>query len=235
MEQKMRPVKRVEPLLDKDGQEKSFSSYQSARRDLINNFGGYCSYCEMKLDASLAVEHVQPKSLHEDLKLEWGNFLLCCTNCNSTKWDKDPGLLACAWPDRDNTFLAYSYSEGGIVEVAKGLTAAQKALATETMNLVGLGKKADTAKASDRRWIERRNAWGRANLAKDRLSRNFNNIDMREQIVDTCIAGGYWSVWMTIFEDDADMRQRFIDAMPGTEKNCFDVQTSPLPRPNGQI
>ncbi len=231
----MRPVNRIEPLINEQGAVKTFTSYQSARKDLIGNFGGYCSYCEMRLDASLAVEHVQPKSLHGGLALSWSNFLLGCTNCNSIKSNKDPGLALCTWPDKDNTALAFTYSEGGIVEVADALTPVQNNIATETMNLVGLERKVDTAKASDRRWLNRKDAWGIATRSKERLSRNFHNLDMREQVVETCVAGGYWSVWMTVFEDDIDMRQRFIDAMPGTANDCFDAHAAPIARPGGQI
>ena len=230
----MRPVKRIEPLLDDEGNVKTFTKYANARRDLINNFGGYCSYCEMKLDASLAVEHVQPKSIHQGLTLEWSNFLLGCTNCNSIKSDEDPGIGACTWPDKDNTALDYAYSEGGIVKVANGLSADKKALAKETMKLVGLNRKSDTARASDRRWLNRKEAWDKAERAKSRLEL-LNHEPMRQQIVETCVAGGYWSVWMTVFADDADMRQRFIDAMPGTAKNCFDEDVQAITRPGGRI
>ncbi len=83
------------------------------------------------------------------------------------------------------------------------------------------------ATASDRRWLNRKEAWDKAERAKVRLSRNFDNVDFREEIVETCVAGGYWSdwsVWMTVFEDDADMRQRFIAAMDGTALDCFDAE-----------
>ena len=231
----MRPVKRIDPLLDANGRVKTFTSYQSARENLIVNLGGFCSYCEMRLDSSLHVEHVQPKSLHGGLALSWENFLLGCANCNSIKGDDDPGVLACTWPDKDNTALAFTYSEGGIVEVNTGLSPAQVTIATETMKLVGLDRKVNTAKASDRRWLSRKDAWGIATRSKERLSRSFNNIDMREQIVETCVAGGYWSVWMTVFEGDADMKLRFINAMPGTATDCFDMHVATVARPGGQI
>lgn len=142
-----------------------------------------------------------------------------CTNCNSIKSDKNPGIGACTWPDKDNTSLAYTYSEGGIVEVAAGLSAAQDAVAKETMELVGL---------------DRKEAWDKAERAKKRLA-ELDNEAMRQQIADTCVAGGYWSVWMTVFEGDSDMRQRFIDAMPGTAQDCFDANTQALSRPGGLV
>lgn len=230
----MRPVARL-TLFDAHGNLKSFSTYQEARPDLILAFGEYCSYCEMHLDASLAVEHVQPKDLNPGLALSWSNFLLGCTNCNSTKSNKAPGLANCFWPDRDNTFIAFCYSEGGVVEVNPALSAQQHALAKVTMDLVGLDRKADNNPTeSDRRWLNRREAWDKAQLALKRLERTDND-DMREQIVDTAVAKGFWSVWMTVFSHDANMRQRFIDAMPGTARNCFDAQTMPIARVNGYV
>lgn len=58
----MRPIDRGMCPKDITGNIKKFSKYQDARGDLIDKLGEYCSYCEMQLDASLAVEHVQPKS-----------------------------------------------------------------------------------------------------------------------------------------------------------------------------
>lgn len=218
----MRPVERPINV-------KTFTKYQNARKDLITAFGEYCSYCEMHLDASLAVEHVQPKDLHAGLALSWSNFLLGCTNCNSTKGTKNPGLGNCLWPDQDNTLIALRYSEGGIVDVNPTLNPQQTALAKVLIDLVGLDRKADDATASDRRWLNRREAWDKAKRALERLGRADNN-DMREQIVETATANGYWSVWMTVFSQDIDMRQRLINAMPGTAVKGFDAQTQPLSR-----
>ena len=85
----MRPVLRGSRPVDDNGNEKLLREHKKARPDLIARIGQYCSYCEMKLDATLDVEHVQPKKHHPDLRLEWNNFLLACKNCNSTKSDKD--------------------------------------------------------------------------------------------------------------------------------------------------
>lgn len=229
----MRPVKRPD-LLDEQRNHKTFTDYQNARPELIAAFGEYCSYCEMHLDASLAVEHVQPKSLHPGLALLWDNFLLGCSNCNSIKNDKDPGLGNCLWPDRDNTLIAFLYTEGGVVEVNPALNSKQYALAQELMDLVGLDRKVENATASDRRWVNRLDAWGKAERALARLAKRDDN-EFREQIVETAESKGYWSVWMTVFGHDVDMRQRLINAMPGTAKTCFDAQTNALSRVHGFV
>ncbi len=62
--------------------------YAASRRDLITNIGQYCSYCEMPLAASLAVEHMLPKKWFPVLSVLWTNFLLACPVCNGHKNDK---------------------------------------------------------------------------------------------------------------------------------------------------
>ncbi len=62
--------------------------YGKARGPLINNLGQYCSYCEIPLATSLAVEHMLPKSDFPLLALVWENFLLACPLCNSYKNNK---------------------------------------------------------------------------------------------------------------------------------------------------
>lgn len=59
--------------------------YGLARGDLITNIGQYCSYCEMPLAASLAVEHMLPKADFPIVALSWTNFLLACSVCNAYK------------------------------------------------------------------------------------------------------------------------------------------------------
>ena len=81
----MRPVSR-------GAAPRTYSSYGDAIGDLEDRLGIYCSYCERRLPVSLAVEHMAPKSLHPDRELEWKNFLLGCTNCNSVKRDVVPRL-----------------------------------------------------------------------------------------------------------------------------------------------
>ena len=61
--------------------------------------------------------------------------------------------------------------------------------------------------------------------AKGRLERS-DSEDMRQQIVETAQANSFWSVWMTVFEDDADMLARLIAAFPGTCSECFDAEQS---------
>jgi hypothetical protein len=223
----MRPVIRGACPTHADGTDIVFKTYPTARAKLIERLGECCSYCEVHLDTSLAVEHVQPKkppgavANDPDRELNWNNFLLACTNCNSTKDNKDVVLDDYLWPDRDNTFLAIIYKQGGLVEAAPGN---DNPRACRTIKLVGLHKvpsiHAQDNEASDRRWNNRREAWDIAMESK----RNLAGLDhplMRDQIV--LQIQSFWSVWVTVFNDDRDMIERILNRIRGTAKNCFNA------------
>jgi len=220
----MRPISRGACPTDADNNEVVFSDYSQARGELIQRIGERCSYCEMHLDASLAVEHVKPKKPPgvaqpiPERELSWDNFLLACTNCNSTKNNTDVILEEYIWPDRDNTFMALMYSEGGLVSPASG---PQEAQARNTIKLVGLNKTPETAEASDRRWLNRSEAW---DIAQESLHDLINSDTpaLRRQIIRTGRSGAYWSVWMTVFKNFPDMLREMINTLPGTTSACFD-------------
>jgi len=236
----MRPIIRGDIPKDKSGKPKVFQRYQEARFDLTIRLGQYCSYCEIFVPAALEVEHIQPKKgryARPDLKLAWVNFLLACKNCNATKSDKrvDDQLQEHYWPQQDNTFRAFKYLAGGIVIVNPELSNAEKERAQRTIELTGLDKMPILEiKASDWRWQNRRVTWDKAQRALRHLQRH-DTPQMREQIVDTAMASGFWSVWMTVFERDSDMLRRFIQIFPRTCRSCFDEHSKPVPRPGGSL
>ena len=230
----MRPIIKGEHPSE-SGQPKLFKEYQEARGDLIDRLGQYCSYCEMKLDASLAVEHVQPKSLYPALEREWNNFLLACTNCNSTKGTQDIILSDYYWPDEDNTFRAFTYLQGGLIRPNSRLNNKEKIKAEATLKLTGLDKPfINDPKVSDRRQFNRRETWDLAIRSLNHLHKN-DTPEMRKQITFTATGHGYCSVWMTVFKDDPDMLKRFIEAFPGTCQDCFDFNCNPIPRLNRNL
>ncbi|MGP8321501.1 MAG: HNH endonuclease [Methanosarcinaceae archaeon] len=235
----MRPVNRGPIPTDESGKEIVFNKYQDARGKLIERLGETCSYCEMHLDSALAVEHIKPKKPPgsseniQERELDWHNFLLACPNCNSTKGNKDVIPDDYLWPDRDNTFLAFTYSEGGIITSFTGMSAELQSKANATLKLTGLDKcSPNDTRASDRRLLNRRDAWSIAIQAKDHIFQDDSD-DLRDTIVT--LSSGYWSIWMTVFQDDPDMLQRFIKALAGTATDCFDEVGMPLQRPGGQI
>lgn len=227
----MRPINRGNPPVDANGQQIKFSKYEEARPELIRRLGELCSYCEMHLDAGLAVEHIQPKNLQEDKKLLWENFLLACVNCNSTKGDtdiNDSNIADYLWPDVNNTFLALKYTEGGVVEVNTDLPLVVQEKAQRLITLVGLDKNpSNNSTGSDRRWENRFSEWEKANRAKTRLSQTDTPL-MREQILDT--AESYFSIWMTVFSDDIAMQNALIQKFQGTASDCFDRDGHAKPR-----
>lgn len=235
----MRPIDKGKVPLDKNGDPIRFTRYQQSRGHLVSRIGTYCSYCERTLNGYIDVEHVQPKNSQGHLKLEWDNFLLACINCNSIK-GKEPIILdEYLWPDKDNTLLAFQYTDGGLITISLTLTTAIKQLAEKTIKLTGLDRypSLDPLKnpeMSDTRWRERRTTYDKAKRAEKNLV-NCNVIPMREQIVDTATATGFFSIWMSVFKDDSDMLQRLLQAFPGTSHNCFDTNCVPINRHGGKI
>ena len=240
----MRPVVRGDCPKNQDNTEIKYSDFPNARGALINRLGEFCSYCEMRLEAGLAVEHIQPKKpdgatgVISDRESDWQNFLLACPNCNSTKGNTEVIIEDYYWPDRDNTFRALQYSVDGIIKPDATLSNDEKLRADATIKLTGLDKQPlNNPKASDRRWLNRRDVWNIAQKTKHRLTGNSNNTDFRETIVDVATGHGHWSIWMTVFKDDADMLRRFINAFSGTCHECFDDtnQYFAIARQGGQI
>lgn len=237
----MRPIRRNDSPVEED-----FDDYTKAKPELISRLGNYCSYCERPIATNLAVEHIQPKDGKHgrpELAGRWSNFLLACVNCNSTKSDKLVELDKLLLPDRDNTSVAYVYREDGVVDVSPELSDEKKSLAIKTLSLVGLDKR--TSRVLDingklvaiDRFSQRMEAWLLAEQSKIDLE-EFDEPVMRKQIVRTAVCSGFFSVWMSVFRDDEDMRLRLIKAYQGTcDSGCFDsvdsCTVSPAPNPDG--
>lgn len=232
----MRPVDRGPWPTDAAGNPVQFKEYQDARAELLNRLGYFCSYCEMIITNVPAVEHVQPKSFAPGLKKDWENLLLACSYCNACKKKTAVALNDYVWPDLDNTLRAYVYSYG-MVQISQGLNPDQERCASNTRRLVGLdrwlgGPREPTDE--DKRWKHRSEAWDEAQEAKQDLAQ-VDTEAMRRRIAKLAKAKGFFSIWMTVFEDDADMRRRFIEIFPGTCKGCFDAKFKPQPRATGML
>lgn len=214
-----------------------FTKYGDALPALRERMGWFCSYCERKLPVSLAVEHVRPKSVEDHLELTWDNFLLACTNCNSVKGATPVELLDYYWPDVDNTCIAVDYG-GGRVRPAAGLTPEQRAIAERSLALTGLDRRpgGPAPAAKDERWLQRLVAFRKAQEAQRRLSED-DSAGHRETIAEWAVDAGFWSIWMLVFRDDDDMKQRLVDGFPGTAVECFDADDhlNPVARPGGAL
>ena len=215
----MRPIERGNcPQID--NVDIAFSTYDQAKPYLIDRIGGYCSFCERQsYSAALAVEHILPKGLpqYSHLKVDWSNFLLGCINCNSIK-----GITVfneIYFPDKNNTFLAFQYKEGGVIVVNEALNDNQKTKALNLIKLVGLDRNPyHLSSNKDKRWKDRKTAWELAQRYKQK-KRN-GSID-NEPIIDLAKSTGFWSVWFTVFSDDIALKELLIREFSGTAINCF--------------
>lgn len=237
----MRPVRRGASPIAGD-----FDPYSKAQRYLISRLGGYCSYCERRVATQLAVEHIQPKGLaaYAHLIGRWDNYLLGCVNCNSTKKDKNVVLTDILFPDRDNTFLAFTYQADGTVipsDACAELGLSQKA--QDTLALTGLDKRISAVVDENGKQVaidrvcQRMEVWAVAEEAKSDVDANPNNDAVRRGAIRTAKGYGFFSIWMTVFHNDQDMRNRLIDAFDGARGSCcFDpvtaIPVSPAPNPD---
>lgn len=227
----MRPI-------DKGDAPQTYTNYRDAFPDLVDRLGTYCSYCERRIETNLAVEHVQPKSLNPTLKLEWSNFLLACVNCNSAKGNQEVTLTRYLWPDHDNTFLSFSYHQGGFVKLKENLTESQQTKAQALLDLVNLHHHPasgypNTTKA-DQRWKSREEAYQSAELARTNYEQ-LQSESAKELVLEVAKWSGFFSVWMTVFVDYPEVRKGLIEIFLGTATTCFDENGNPIPRPAGTI
>ncbi len=234
----MRPVRR-----NTSPQPNDFVDYRDACPTLISRLGIYCSYCERRINAGLAVEHIQPKGLPQYVRLEgrWENFLLACVNCNSTKRTQDVNVADVLLPDRDNTFVAVEYSEDGTVRPARNTSGNIQSMAARTLSLVGLDRLGSQITDENGKLIaldrvsQRMNAWALANEVKKDVDSNPGNASFERQAVRNAMYTGFFSIWMAVFAGNTNIRKQLIDAFPGTrESGCFDpITTQPVvPAPN---
>jgi len=237
----MRPIRRGPSPRPND-----FDDYRDAKAELVSRLGPYCSFCERRVATNLAVEHVQPKGLpaYAHLTGRWDNFLLACVNCNSSKGARDVRLDAVLLPDRDNTCAALSYEPDGTVGPSPSASAAGLArMVDETLALTGLDKAAINTPDRNGRQValdrlsQRMETWLQATEARRLVISNPGNPDIRDLAARLAAATGFFSIWMTVFDDDVDMRWRLIERFPGTkESGCFGIAdgrpVSPAPNPD---
>ena len=237
---RLRPIKRG----DSPTGNEIYSPYKLAKPYLIDklssgwnngrHIASYCSYCERRIDTNLAVEHIQPKDGefgHPELKFTWSNFLLACVNCNSIKGAKEILFYNLFLPDRDNTFYTFEYMADGMIKPRDTLSYTNKARANSTLKLLGLNKETretcvtkDNLIVRDRR-SQRINIWGMAEESLSDYLYDTNNLIVKKLIVKLMLTSGFFSVWMTVFDDYPEMKNLFIDAIHGTrESGCFDNQ-----------
>jgi uncharacterized protein (TIGR02646 family) len=234
----MRPV-----IRGQRPQRGGFDRYRKAFPELLSRLGPYCSYCERRIPTNLAIEHLEPKTLCSKLEGDWDNFLLACVNCNACKGSVAIDFSTLYFPDRDNTFIPFHYVEDGRVDVHSRLGKRETEIAKNTLALTGLDKRPKNQTDENGKLVatdriaQRAEAWSEAEDAKKDLAECPTDA-MRRRIAKEAKAAGFFSIWMHVFSDDPDMRERFIQAYSGSHKNplygtaadCF-VNTKPVLRP----
>lgn len=199
--------------------------YQEAKHSLTERLGTFCSYCEVaSMEYELEVEHIQPKSKYPAESCDWGNLLLACRMCNSVKGDTDvPDPAHYVFPDRDNTFLAIIWGEGGIPTPNTELPTHVQERARRTIELVGLDRTpGNGASKQDTRWEKRIGVQDIAQRAKGNLYRA-DSPEMRNQTQNMVVS--HFSIWLSVFKDDPDMCRRILEKFPGTA-DCLRVDES---------
>lgn len=234
----MRPVQRGSiPSDPATGQKIVFRKYQDAKIHLVDKIGHYCCYCEKPVTNVRDVEHILPKQHYPRLQNIWHNFLISCRVCNDIKGRSLIRRKNFYWADVDNTFRIFEYNpNSGDVKVNLLLSDTEKAIAKNTLDLIGLDRKTGHPKITqaDERWKERFDTLRVAHETFADLKNN-DTPEMRKQIVLNAQGRGFFSVWMTVFKDDPDMLNRLINAFPGTAGDCFDQQGKAIHRPQGRI
>ena len=199
----------------------TYTPYGDAKDDLILALDSFCSYCERSgYNSALDVEHINDKDTHPEQKFNWNNFLLACKNCNpikSTKLIED-----CLMPHIDNTFIIFTYLESGYITINKEITDSLNITdkAEKLLDLIGLDRFPGHPNLSnkDKRWQDRKKVWELSNKYLDKYKNG--NCDI-ETIKDLALKSGFWSIWMSIFNNHLEVKQELVACFKGTRKEYF--------------
>lgn len=180
----------------------------------------------------IEVEHVVPLDKGGS-ELDWDNFLLSCKYCNTVKGARNHSRAGYIWPDRDNSDLAFSYSEKYGIKPRSNLVQRE---AEATIQLMGLdrnpGMQNEPTKA-DSRWISRLRAWFISNSSyQNWIAAPIP--EMAFQISLTASGTGFYSIWCKVFENEPYVLNEIRKQFAGT---YFELGSddSRLSRPNGII
>lgn len=214
----MRPVDKGAPP------DVELKKYGDAEPYLEQRIGAYCSFCEMSIKHVPEVEHKEAKA-RGGAELEWDNFLLSCKYCNTRKGtkvgkgEKDNYL----WPDEDDTFHVFSY-EDDVPKLDEDYLKKNTELRSKAKNLFQLVKLDNiptSLRDKDKRYSRRIEAHNCALKSKDGWDKVKQSSDKQvylETIVELAESTGFFSVWMTVFKDEYEVKNLLIDAFKGTKR-----------------
>ncbi len=236
----MRPVRRgASPESD------TLADDRETRLSLLDRLGSYCSFCERKVSFHLVVHGLAPSTSKDDAQppVQWENLFLACDRCRSERGGGRVDFSRFLLPDRDNTFVAFTYTKDGAIRVDAALVSKLREAAENTLTSAGLDRNASQLEQANERYV----AW---DLAAERMETRLlaveakNDVDaapdndaVKRWVVRNALEKGFFSIWMAVFEEDLDMRRRLISAFRGTaDSECFDPATtkprSPAPNPD---
>ncbi len=92
--------------------------------------------------------------------------------------------------------------------------------AQRLVDLVGLDRIPGHADYShkDKRWEERKKSWELAN----RYLKKFNSSKCDvETIKDLALKTGFWSIWMSVFDEHVSVKAELVNAFNGTRREYF--------------
>lgn len=222
--------------IDKGNPPRVYANYRDCMHDLQLRIGLYCSYCELPIVNEPDVEHVHPKSRGGSLTA-WNNLLLGCKKCNKIKGSKNANREGYLWPDEDNTFWAYEYSNEIMVKPKPDLPEKVAMCAQNTLTLCGIDRIPERNSTkndlNDRRWQNRRAAWGRAERSLNNW-RNQPSPALLETIGDSAQSTGFYSIWIKFFESEPEILAEIKSRFPGTYEPDFSPEGTPIARPGGR-
>ena len=131
------------------------------------------------------------------------------------------------WPDENDTFHVFSYEKGIPSLNEEYLKTQEEEIRTKAQKLYDLIKYGNiplSPSDRDRRFMARNEARNNAVRSKNGWE-NVKGTENREfyfeQIISWAQATGFFSTWMEVFKDDAEIRKGLIKAFKGTKESCF--------------
>lgn len=236
----MRPINIVSPPLDANGNPKTVEDYKDFRRDLLDAYGQYCVYCNMRLTHDIHIDHIKPKIKFSHLKTTWENLLPACGPCNRAKSDEE--LNDCYAPHIHNTHLAFdavlkqiqlpSGELAPVPQPSRHLTPEEKAKVEKIIEILNLShrrtEKKQIERASDLRWQERKKAIAHARVWRGKWDNPREEFDL-ELFAISVADSGFFSIWYNAFLGVPEALAVIVEAFPGTCPVSFDKTNNYAP------
>ncbi|AXJ00028.1 TIGR02646 family protein [Cyclonatronum proteinivorum] len=224
----MRPV--VKSVKDKTSGH--YRPWRKAKIDLVNEIGSFCSYCEKQIDrSSLHIEHIKGQKvrnkegglIYDDLKFDWNNFLLACSNCNSIKSNKDIALTNPYLPHQNNLLHFIEITAAGTVGIKANVTESDLIKTKAFIDLVGLDRHPGHphyAEFGDDRWESRLATIDIANRQLKKYKATPRETDL-ENIVNLAKGWGFFSVWYYQFYSHPEVLDALINGIATEAKHII--------------